>query len=188
MTWLQSEIPRRIIVDDLVLRSLEVSDAGQVVEAVSESLLELSQWMPWAQFEPQSVTQREELIEQWGKDWEEKKDFPVGIFRDDQLVGCSGLHLRYGVGQLEIGYWVRTSCVGQGIATRAAGALTDVALALPEVHEVLISHDVANVRSQFIPKRLGFTMVKEYESALEANASTGRTRLWSMKREVWRAD
>ena len=188
MAWLISEIPRRIIVDDLVIRSLEVSDAGQVVEAVSESLPELSQWMPWAQFEPQSVAQREELIKQWGRDWEEKKDFPVGIFRDDQLVGCSGLHLRHGVGQLEIGYWVRTACVGQGIATRSSRVLTDVALALPEVHEVFIAHDVGNVRSQFIPERLGFTMVKEYENALEANASSGRTRLWSMKREAWRAD
>jgi RimJ/RimL family protein N-acetyltransferase len=187
MAWLNSEIPRRIIVDDLVIRSLEVSDAGQVVEAVSDSLPELSQWMPWAQFEPQSVTQREELIAQWGKDWEEKKAFPVGIFRDDQLVGCSGLHLRHGVGQLEIGYWVRTSCVGQGIATRVTGALTDVALALPEVHEVLIAHDVANIRSQIIPERLGFTMVKDYDNAAEANSSTGRTRLWSMKREAWRA-
>ncbi len=188
MTWLHSEIPRRIIVDNLVIRSLEVSDAGQVIETVSESLPELSQWMPWAQFEPQSVTQREELIKQWGKDWEEKKDFPVGIFRDDQLVGCSGLHLRHGDGQLEIGYWVRTSCVGQGIATRSSRVLTSVALSLREVHEVLISHDVANVRSQFIPERLGFTMVQEYESASESKASTGRTRLWSMKREAWRAD
>ena len=188
MAWLNSGIPRRIIVDDLMIRSLEVSDAGQVVEAVSESLPELLQWMPWAQFEPLSVTQREELIRQWGKDWEEKKDLPVGIFRDDRLVGCSGLHLRHGIGQLEIGYWVRSSCVGQGIATRAAGALTDVALALPEVHEVLIAHDVANERSQFIPERLGFTMVREYDSAVEANASTGRTRLWSKRRETWRTD
>jgi RimJ/RimL family protein N-acetyltransferase len=185
MAWLHSEIPRRINVDDLVIRSLEVSDAGQVVEAVSESLPELSQWMPWAQFEPQSVTQREELIKQWNKDWKEKKDFPVGMFRDDQLVGCSGLHLRHGVGQLEIGYWVRTSCVGQGIATRTAGALTDVALALPEVHEVFIAHDVANIRSQFIPKRLGFTMVKEYEIEPDANAKTGQMRLWSMMRDAW---
>jgi RimJ/RimL family protein N-acetyltransferase len=188
MTWLHSEISRRIIVDDLVIRCLELPDANQVVEAVAESLTELSQWMPWAQFEPQSVTQREELIKQWNKDWEEKRDFPVGIFRGDQLVGCSGLHLRHGVGQLEIGYWVRSSCVGQGIATRSSRVLTSEALSLPEVHEVLIAHDVANVRSQFIPERLGFTMVKEYESATESKASTGRMRLWSMKRETWRAD
>ena len=188
MTWLHSEIPRRIIVDDLVIRSLEVSDAGQVVEAVSESLPELSQWMPWAQFEPQSVIQREGLIAQWSQDWDEKKDFPVGIFRDDQLVGCSGLHMRHGVGQLDIGYWVRTSCVGQGIAARTARALTDVAFLLPEVQEVLIFHDVANFRSQFIPQRLGFSLTKEYDSEINSNSATGRNRLWSMKREAWCAD
>jgi ribosomal-protein-serine acetyltransferase len=188
MAWLQSEIPRRIVIDDLVIRCLEPSDANQVVNAVTESLPELLQWMPWAQFEPQSVAQREELIAQWLQDWDEKKDFPVGIFRDDQLVGCSGLHMRHGVGQLEIGYWVRTSCAGQGIAIRTARALTDVAFLLPEVQEVLIAHDVANVRSQFIPQRLGFSLTKEYDSEIDATSATGRNRLWSMKRETWRAD
>ena len=188
MTWLQSEIPRRIIIDDIVIRCLETTDANQVVDAVTESLSELLQWMPWAKFEPQSVAQREELIAQWLQDWEDKKDFPVGIFRNDQLVGCSGLHLRHGVGQLDIGYWVRTSCVGQGIAARTARALTDVACVLPEVQEVLIFHDIANVRSQSIPKRLGFSLVKEYDTEIDATSATGRNRLWSMKRETWRAD
>lgn len=188
MAWLQSDIPRRIVTDDLVIRCLEVSDANQVVDAVAESLPELLQWMPWAQFEPQSVTQREELIKQWGKDWEEKKNFPVGIFRNDQLVGCSGFHLRHGDGQLELGYWVRTSWSRQGIATRTSQALTDVAFALPEVQEVLIAHDIANVRSQSIPMRLGFSFIKEYDTEINSNAATGRNRLWSMKRETWRAN
>lgn len=185
MTWLQSEIPRRIIIDDLVIRCLETTDANQVVDAVTESLPELLQWMPWAKFEPQSVVQREELILQRNKDWEEKKDFSVGIFRNDQLVGCSGLHLRHGVDQLEIGYWVRTSCVGQGIATRTTRALTDVAFALPDVQEVLIAHDIANVRSKSIPKRLGFSLVKEYDTEINANSASGRNQLWSMSRETW---
>ncbi len=188
MAWLQSEIPRRIIIDDIVIRCLEAFDANQVADAVAESIPELLQWMPWAQFEPQTVTQREELIARWSQDWEEKKDFPVGIFRDDQLVGCSGLHLRHGVGQLEIGYWVRTYCVGQGIAARTTRTLTDVAFLLPEVQEVLIAHDVANVRSQFIPQRLGFSLAKEYDTEINAGSATGRNRLWSMKREAWRAD
>ena len=188
MTWLRSEIPRRVIIDDLVIRCLETTDANQVVDAVTESLPELSHWMPWAKLEPQSVAQREALILQWNKDWEEKNDFPVGIFHNDQLVGCSGLHLRQGDGQLEIGYWVRTACVGQGIATRTSQALVDVAFALPEVQEVLIAHDVANVRSQSIPMRLGFSFVKEYDTEIHANSSTGRNRLWSMKREAWPVD
>ena len=188
MDWLISDVPREMTFEDLVLRPLQVDDAGRVVDAVAESLPELLQWMPWARFEPQSVIQREGLIAQWSQDWDEKKDFPVGIFRDDQLVGCSGLHMRHGVGQLDIGYWVRTSCVGQGIAARTTRALTDVAFLLPEVQEVLIFHDVANDRSQSIPKRLGFSLVKEYDTEIDATSATGRNRLWSMKRETWRAD
>ena len=176
------------MIEDLLVRPLEVADASQVVEAVTESLPELKQWMPWAEFEPQSVSQREELILQWEKDWEEKKGFPVGIFRNNELVGCSGFHLRHGVGQLEIGYWVRTSCVGQGIATRTTQALTDAAFELPEVQEVLIAHDIANVRSQSVPERLGFTVVKDFDTEIEAASTTGRNRLWSMTREMWLAD
>ena len=185
MTWLQSEIPRRIIIDDLVIRCLETTDANQVVVAVTESLPELLQWMPWARFEPQSVAQREDLILQWSKDWEEKKDFPFGIFREEQLVGCTGFHLRHGEGQLEIGYWVRTSCTGQGIATQTARALTNAAFALPEIHEVLIAHDIGNIRSEMIPKRLGFSVLKEYDVEKNADSTIGRNRLWSMKREAW---
>lgn len=185
MPWLQSEIPRRIVIDDLVIRCLETTDANQVVDAVTESLPELLQWMPWAKFEPQSVVQREALILQWNKDWEEKRDFPFGIFRKEQLVGCTGFHLRHGEGQLEIGYWVRTSCVGQGIATRTSRALTKAAFVLPEIQEVLIAHDVANIRSQSIPKRLGFTADKAYDTEQNADSATGRNQLWSMKREAW---
>jgi RimJ/RimL family protein N-acetyltransferase len=141
--------------------------------------------MPWAKFEPQSVFQREELILHWNKDWDEKKDFPFGVFRRDQLVGSSGLHLRHGDGHFEIGYWVRTSCVGQGIATRTTRALTDAAFALPEVQEVLIAHDIANTRSQFIPKSLGFTVVKEYDTDKNSDSATGRNKLWVMMRETW---
>ena len=185
MSWLVSDIPKEISIDDLVIRQFVVADAVQMVEAVTESLPELLQWMPWAKFEPQSVLQREDLIRRWQLDWVDNKDFPMGIFRDGEMVGASGLHLRHGEGQLEIGYWVRTSCTGQGIATRASRALTDAAFAMVEVNEVFIAHDIANVRSQSVPERLGYSLVKEYSDDPNAIAKTGRIRLWSMKKNLW---
>lgn len=185
MGWLHSEVPCELSVGDLLIRSWHVSDAAQLVEAVTESLPELIQWMPWARFEPQSVLQREALIIQWNKDWEEKKDFPFGIFRREQLVGCTGFHLRHSDGQLEIGYWVRTSCTGQGIATQATRTLTNAAFELPEIHDVLIAHDVGNIRSEIIPKRLGFSVLKEYDVEKNVDSTTGRNRLWSMTRNAW---
>ena len=188
MDWLTSQISRHIIIDDLLIRPLEVSDAKPLVEAVTESLPELKQWMPWAKYEPQSVSQREAFVLQCQKDWEAKSDFPFGIFRDEQFVGCSGLHLRHGVGQLEIGYWVRTSCTGQGIAAQTSRALTSAAFVMPEVQEVLIAHDIANVRSQSIPKKLGFTVVREYDTEIDSDSGSGRHKLWSMKRDAWGVD
>ena len=185
MAWMTSDVPREFSIDDLLIRCLRTSDAMQMVDAITESLPELRQWMPWARYEPQSATQRETFIQGWKEDWEAKRDFPFGIFRDGQLVGCIGLHLRHGEGKLEIGYWVRSSCVGQGIATKSSRALMKVAFTLPEIHEILIAHDIANIRSEAIPKKLGFSVLKEYESDINANSATGRNKLWSMKKEAW---
>ena len=185
MSWLISDIPKEVRVDDLVIRQFVGKDAAEFAEAVTESLPALLHWMPWAKLEPQTMAQREELIRSWQIDWTDKRDFPMGIFRDGKIVGSSGLHVRHGVGQLEIGYWVRTSCTGQGIATRAAHALTDAAFSIDEVNEVLIAHDIANVRSQSVPERLGYSLEKEYTTDPKAISETGRMRLWSMKKTVW---
>lgn len=185
MSWITSDVPREFSAEDLLIRCLRTSDAKQMVDAITESLPELREWMPWARYEPQSVIQREAFIQGWDEDWLSKKDFPFGIFRDGQLVGCIGLHLRHGEGQLEIGYWVRSSCVGQGIATKSSRALTNVAFSLSEIQEVLIAHDIANIRSESIPMKLGFSVVKEYDTEVNADSATGRNKLWSIERNAW---
>lgn len=185
MSWFVSELPHTVAVDELVLRRFEVSDAPRLVQAVTESLPELREWMPWAKFEPQTVEQREELIRTWHSEWESKSNFGMGIFMGDVCIGSSGLHLRGGIGDLEIGYWVSTPYTCRGIATRVSAALTSVSFSCPEVQTVSISHDVANVKSEKIPKRLGFSIVKEYQRTPEAPSETGTVRLWSMSREDW---
>ena len=81
----------------------------------------------------------------------------MGIFENDECVGGTGFHLRGEVGELEIGYWVSSRHTKQGIATRVSAALVDVAFSCPEVQRVDIAHDIANVASQGVPQRLGFT-------------------------------
>lgn len=186
MAWFVSDFPHTISVDDLVVRRYGISDAPSLVDAVTASLPELLQWMPWAKFEPQTVEQREQLIGTWDREWNEKTNFTMGIFRKGECIGGTGFHLRGDEGELEIGYWVSTPHTGSGIATRVSGALTSVAFACPEVRTVSISHDVANVRSEQVPKRLGFSLVKEYQRTPEAPSETGTVRLWSMSRDDWK--
>lgn len=185
MSWLVSEVPDVIEVDDLTVRRYSISDAATLVGAVTASLPELMEWMPWAKFEPQTVAQREALIATWLQEWREGANFTMGIFRDCVCVGGTGLHLRGDVGEIEIGYWVTTSHTKQGIATRVSKALVDVAFEMNEVTSVTISHDIANIASQRIPEQLGFSVLREYEREPEAAGETGFVRVWTMTKKEW---
>ena len=186
MTWFVSEIPTSIKVGSLEVRPYVIADAPALVRAVTSSLPELQEWMPWAKFEPQTIKQREELIAVWHSEWEAKRDFTLGIFNGTECVGGTGLHLRGEVGEIEIGYWIATRFSRQGIATRVSTALVDVAFGIPEVQRVHISHDIANIASQGVPKRLGFTILREYRREPQAPGETGQVSLWCLTRDEWR--
>jgi len=185
MSWLVSNIPTTITVDELVVRRYRDSDAPSLVDAVTRSLAELQQWMPWAKFEPQSVEQRAELIGQWAREWDAKTNFTMGIFLNDDCVGGTGFHLRGDVGELEIGYWVSSTHTKKGIATRVSAALVDVAFSCSEVDTVTIAHDVANINSQRIPELLRFRVMREYTRTPEAPSESGVARVWSITRDEW---
>lgn len=185
MSWLVSDVPVVIEVDDLIVRRYSISDAASLVDAVTVSLPELMEWMPWAKYEPQTVAQREVLISTWLQEWHDGSNFTMGIFRNGVCVGGTGLHLRGDVGELEIGYWVKSSQTKQGIASRVSKALVDVALGMNEVNSVTISHDIANTASQRIPERLGFSVVKEYGREPEAASESGFIRVWRITKQEW---
>jgi RimJ/RimL family protein N-acetyltransferase len=185
MTWLLSDIPTSIAVEDFVVRKYEIEDALALVNAVTQSLPELLPWMPWAKFEPQSVQQREELIRQWWREWDEKSNFTMGIFRGNECIGGTGLHLRGDVGELEIGYWVSSQHTGHGIATTVSAVLINLAFSFPEVNKVDIAHDIANTKSERIPRVLGLQVVREYEREPLAPKESGHVRVWCLTRDEW---
>ncbi|MDQ3671673.1 MAG: GNAT family N-acetyltransferase, partial [Actinomycetota bacterium] len=72
------------------------------------------------------------------------------------VLGGTGLHKRRGADALEIGYWIRSSHVGRGLATESSAALTRVAFELCDVDRVEIRVDPANQASLPIPRKLAF--------------------------------
>jgi RimJ/RimL family protein N-acetyltransferase len=87
-----------------------------------------------------------------------REDFVYGIFdpREEQVVGGTGLHTRVGKDAFEIGYWIRASRAGEGLATEATAALTRVAFDVCGVDRVEIRTDPANERSRRIRRKLGY--------------------------------
>ena len=87
---------------------------------------------------------------------------------------------RMGPGTLEIGYWVHVDAVGHGHGTRAARALTEVALAADGVERVFICCDEANTLSAAIPRALGYTLTEVIERPPEAPGESGRLMVWAI--------
>lgn len=142
-----------------MLRCWEPRDAPLLKDALDSSLDHLRPWMPWAADEPQALEQKAELLRAFRGRFDLGEDFVYGVFERDEraVVGGSGLHTRVGPGALEIGYWLRASHVGRGLAREATSALTVVAFRVCGVDRVEIRVDPANERSLAVPRSLGFT-------------------------------
>lgn len=141
--------------------------------------------MPWAQFEPLEVKDRERLIDHWHETWKRGDDFNFGVFDKDRLVGGCGLHPGFGDQVLAIGYWTRSTAVRGGVATEAVRCLIEAAFSIPTLDSVQIHHHVDNVGSRRIPERLGFSLVGEGASSEGAAFDNERLRVWRLDREQW---
>jgi RimJ/RimL family protein N-acetyltransferase len=151
--------PYRIVTEQLVVRCWEPQDASLLKEAIDSSLDHLRPWMPWARHEPQPVEDKVRLLRRFRGAFDLGDDFVYGIFSADEaeVLGGTGLHTRLGAGALEIGYWIRGSRVGQGLATEATAALTRTAFEICAADRVEIRVEPSNEPSMAVPRRLGFT-------------------------------
>ncbi|HKD33821.1 MAG TPA: GNAT family protein [Gaiellaceae bacterium] len=142
----------------MVVRCYEPSDAAAVKEAVDASLDHLRPWMPWAHDEPQPISAKVELLRGFRGQFDLGQDFVYGLFSRDEseLVGGSGFHTRVGGDALEIGYWIRASEDGKGLATESTAALTRVGFEVCEVDRLEIQVEPANEKSARIPQKLGY--------------------------------
>jgi RimJ/RimL family protein N-acetyltransferase len=142
----------------VVARCWEPRDAPLVKEAVDSSLDELRPWLPWALDEPQTVEEKVKLLRRFRGQFDLGEHFIYGLFSRDEseVVGGSGLHRRVGEGAFEIGYWIRSSRAGQGLATEVTAALTRVGFEICEVDRIEIHSEPENERSMRIPRKLGY--------------------------------
>jgi RimJ/RimL family protein N-acetyltransferase len=106
----------------VTLRPFQIEDATQLYEAVCESLTELKPWMSWAH-EAYSQQEVRDFISITQARWEERNLFAFAITdakTGEILGGCSLSHIHAVYHMCNVGYWVRTSRHGKGIAGRAA--------------------------------------------------------------------
>ena len=106
------------------LRIPHPDDVNTLLEAIQESLPELKRFMLWAHFEstldPEYQNKR---IAAAREAYLAGADFVFHLWNGDQIVGGAGLHPRaLNPRALEVGYWIRSSYSGRGLATAVVKA------------------------------------------------------------------
>ncbi len=179
--------PELIDLGRLVLRRWRVADVEAQDRLVASSVIHLTPFMGWAQNSGPEMSR--EFLERTEREWVARESFQYSMRLPGEatMVGSCGLMARIGEGALEIGYWVAVDQVGRGFATLSAAGLTDVGFSLAGIDRIEIHHDRANVVSERVPARLGFTRLREQAVEPTSPAETGTHVIWAMSRETWAA-
>lgn len=172
--------PGRLVGATVVLERAVVDHLDGVQAALERSHPELRQWMDWVGDDPQTRDETREFLESRGPAWVAGVEYGFAMTEpgSGEVIGVCSLMRRIGPGGLEIGYWVRTDRTGRGVATEAAGLLTDAALALPDVDHVEIHHDEANAASGRVPAKLGYALVGRDEVERLNPGEVGVSLVW----------
>ena len=130
----------RFAADGIVVRPHAPADLAPMCAAVLESMATVGRWMAWCH-PAYSMQDAEDWYTRCTTGWATDGDREFGIFDavTGDVVGCVGVNQISRVNCIgNLGYWVRATREGRGIATQAARvvaryAFTELALARLEI-------------------------------------------------------
>ena len=138
------------------IRAYEPEDAQALWEAARESVRDVFPWLPWCHPE-YSMAEAVEWIRSHAPLAAEGREYTFAIVGTDGrfLGGCgvnqiNRLH-RFG----NLGYWVRTSATGHGVATEAVRQVAEFAFRTADLVRLEIVCAVGNDASQRVAERAG---------------------------------
>ena len=141
----------------VTIRPYAAADAPLLYTAARESLDTVGCWLPWCHPGYQ-LSDAQAWIATSTERWNLGLDYPFGIFDTDTQaflggVGINRVAREHAMGNL--GYWVRSSAAGRGIAPVAATLAGRFGLCEGRLVRLEIVIPVGNTRSQRVAEKLG---------------------------------
>ena len=140
-----------------MLRSYRLKDARDVFDAARESLTAMYPWMPWAH-KDYSIKDSREWMKKRPHEWGNGIEYDFAIFdaRDGSFLGACGLNrIDHANRSANLGYWVRSSRMGKGIAPAATLLLAGWGFKELGLNRIEIVVAVGNLRSQRVAEKTG---------------------------------
>lgn len=140
----------------LRLRPWQSEDVDSLYEAARESIATVSPWLPWLR-DSYSRDDSAVWIATCQSDHDRGEAYTFGIFdENDRALGDVGLNrIDYKRGSANLGYWVRESAQGRGVASRAARAIAAFGFEVLGLVRIEIVVAVDNVASRRTAEGLG---------------------------------
>lgn len=155
-------MPPSLPAGDLMLRRYRPDHGAQIAEAVRESGRHLSRYETWAH-PAFSEEEGRGHAAWWEGVWEAGSGRYFGIWRGDRYLGSAGLNeINLDHRTAGLGYWVRTSETGQGVATAAARAVVESGFEALGLQRIEVMAAVDNAASRRVAEKLG----AEFEGTL----------------------
>jgi ribosomal-protein-serine acetyltransferase len=133
----------------ILLRPYRKSDANDIFQAIRESIKEVGAWLPFAH-EGYSLKETRDWLKKQDKEWKKGDTYDFGIFdaKDGKLIGGCGINNISMFGRLaNLGYWVRTSRIGQGVAPAATRLLAKWSFDVLKLNRIEVVVAVGNEKS-----------------------------------------
>jgi RimJ/RimL family protein N-acetyltransferase len=169
------------------IRFWESGDEKALFEAARESIAELYPWLPWCH--PDYALDDSLRWIEWSRKARERGDeFSFAIAdRDGRLLGGCGLNAIHPAHRFaNLGYWVRSSAMGRGVAPTAVRLLADWAFRNTDLVRLEILASVHNQRSLRVAVKAGAVREGILSSRLRVHGELHDAAVHSIVRSQWR--
>ena len=174
----------------LTLRPFRRRDLEPLIEAIHESWQDLALWLPWANA-GYSRLDAMRFIRDSSAAWTEGRAFDFSIRAradaDRHLGHISVWPVSRRERSGEVGYWVRSSGVGQGVATEATARVLQAGFEELGMHRITLRIAVGNLRSERVANKLGFVQEGLLRKEVLVHGAWMDHTLWAMLEEEFRA-
>jgi len=173
----------------LELRPFKRRDLDAVVESIESSIDDLERWLPWAN-RSYGRAETNRFLRESASAWSEGRAFDFAIRSrlepETHLGNISVWPTSRRERAGEIGYWIRSSATGQGIATEATARVAQVGFDELELHRVTLRIALGNRPSERVAEKLGFTKEGLLRKEVLVKGRWMDHSLWAMLDEEFR--
>nr|WP_086939870.1 GNAT family N-acetyltransferase [Thaumasiovibrio occultus] len=131
----------------------------KMLEAIQQSQQELAVYLPWVPYaltEAESVENMRQAISNFER-FEGELRYSIIEKKTERLIGAIGLIIRdKTVPSFEIGYWLHSSCVGNGFVSEAVKAVETYAFDSLNANRIEIKAAEHNTKSRAVAERCGY--------------------------------